>query len=428
MTYLKPIMQLGIELIHSSVKYFFTGLSLNEQVVRRSTHTLPFGMLIVLWLVGWTLRVPILAAPPLSTRIADAFKLGEAGIGALTMLPIVAVAFGAIPAAWLVARFGIRSVIVGGLLVMAVASVVRGMVPSTALLLAVSVVMGLGVSAFQSALPAATRIWTPSHVALGSAVYLNGMMVGELSGAGLTLPIMLPLAGGDWRFALVLWAIPIVLIAILVIFVRSPKGQSDTDAIELTCFPPSKSLPKWNDASVWQYGLLLASSAVAFLAINAYSGILLRARGETEALGGLLFAYNATPLLASFIVLTSPKWIGYRTPIAVSALLSAAGMAGFVFLEGWASWAAALVTGCASTVKLILLVSLPPAISRGNAVTRLSAGMTLIGFTITFGLTLIGGWMADRVGWTEMSLVPSLVFMLMALVALGRLSRYPDYR
>ena len=58
-------------------------------------HSLPVGMLVVLWLVGWTLRVPILAAPPLATRIADALGLGEAGIGALTTLPVVAVAFGA---------------------------------------------------------------------------------------------------------------------------------------------------------------------------------------------------------------------------------------------------------------------------------------------------------------------------------------------
>ena len=57
-------------------------------------------MLSILWLVGWTLRVPILTAPHLAIQIADAFGLGEAGTGALTTLPMIAVAFGAIPAAW----------------------------------------------------------------------------------------------------------------------------------------------------------------------------------------------------------------------------------------------------------------------------------------------------------------------------------------
>ena len=59
-------------------------------------------------LVGWTLRVPILAATPLATPIEDDFGLGEAGVAATTMLPIVAEAFAAIPAAWVISRIGMR--------------------------------------------------------------------------------------------------------------------------------------------------------------------------------------------------------------------------------------------------------------------------------------------------------------------------------
>jgi len=393
----------------------------------QSAPPIPFGMLLILWLVGWTLRVPILAAPPLATRIADAFGLGEAGVGALTMLPIVAVAFGAIPAAWIITRFGLRTAIVGGLLVMVVASVARGQVPSATVLFVVSVIMGLGVAVFQTALPAATRVWTPRHVALGSAVYLNGMMLGELSGAGLTLPIVLPLAEGDWRLALILWAIPILFITALVALVRLPKEQTEVADIDSPDTSTQSSLPKWNDTHVWQYGLLLSSSVVAFFVINAYSGSILRARGETDALEGLLFAYNATPLLASFIVLAAPKWIGLRGPIAVSAVIAAIGMVGFIYLVGWASWISALIAGLAATVELILLVSLPPAIAKGIAVTRLSAGMTLIGFAIAFILPLVGGWFADNTGRIEMALIPSLIFMVTAFAALGRTSRYPSY-
>ena len=399
---------------------------MTEVSSHRPSHSLPVGMLIVLWLVGWTLRVPVLAAPPLATRIADAFELGEAGVSALTMLPIVAIAFGAIPAAWIIARFRLRQVIVSGLLVMAFASVARGLVPTTSMLLTASIVMGLGIAVFQTALPAATRAWTPSHIALGSTVYLNGMMLGELSGAGLTLPLVLPLAAGDWRYALILWAIPIFLIAVLVAVSRPPL-ESINKPVDPAYPSTINSLPNWNDLRVWQYGLLLAGSVIAFFIINVFCGTLLQSRGETQALPGLLFAYNAMPLLASFIVLSTPKWIGRRAPIAVTILLSIAGLAGFIFLESWASWGAAVVTGCASTVMLILLVSLPPAISSGIAVTRLSAGMTLIGFTIAFALSLIGGWLADKTDWIEMALVPSLIFIIITLAALGRTARYPIY-
>ena len=236
----------------------------------------------------------------------------------------------------------------------------------------------------------------------------------------------MPLAGDDWRYSLFIWAIPILLIAMLVALVRLPAepGAAEKSASSL---PPSRALPKWSDARVWQYGLLLTSAVVAFFVINAYSAVVLQARGETAALKGLLFAYNATPLIASFIVLAAPGWIGARKPVALSSLLSVIGLAGFVLLESWASWFSALVTGCASTVALILMVSLPPAIARGTAITRLSAGMTLIGFAISFLLILIGGWLSDTTGWIEMASIPSLVFMIAALAALGKSARYPDY-
>jgi len=389
-----------------------------------SLRSLPLGMLAVLWLVGWTLRVPILAAPPLATLIADSFGLGEAGIGALTMLPLVAVAFGAVPAAWLIARFGLRASISGGIVIMALASIARGYVPCAALLFAVSILMGLGVAVFQTALPAAARTWTPSHAALGSAIYLNGMMVGEFSGAGLTLPLVLPFAAGDWRTALVIWAVPILLIALVAYLVR-PTTHEDKEEEAADNQPDTRSsLPRWNDGQVWQFGLLLACSIVIFYAINAFAGTVLRARGEEEALAGLLFAFNLAALLASFVVLAAPHWIGRRNPLGVAALIAVLGLAGFAFLDGWVSWVAAVVAGLSSTIELILLVSIPAAIAKGQGVTRLSAGTTLIGYAIAFVLPLLGGWIAEKSGQIEMALLPALVFAIVMIPALGRTRRY----
>ncbi|MGD1882629.1 MAG: CynX/NimT family MFS transporter [Paracoccaceae bacterium] len=384
-------------------------------------------MLAILWLVGWTLRVPVLAAPPLATRIADSYGLEAAGIGALTMLPVVAVAFGAIPAALLIERFGLKAAIVFGVLFMAAASSARGYAPSSLMLFVVSVLMGFGVAVFQTALPAATRVWTPGHIALGNAVYLNGMMVGEVSGAGLTLPLVLPLAGGDWRVALLLWSIPILVIAVAAAFVRTPHVSSDKSETAAHNMTPAKTLPSWNDARVWQYGLLLAGSVVLFYVINSYVGLILEARGESAALAWLLLLFNATPLMASFVVLAAPGWIGKRGPIAASAGMAVVGLAGFTFLSGWVSWLGALLTGFAASVELILLVSLPAAIAKGRAVTRLTAGMTLIGYGIAFILPMIGGWFAKGVGWLEFSLFPTLLFGVVVLVLVGRERRYPPY-
>lgn len=387
-------------------------------------RSMPLGMFSVLWLIGWTLRVPILSAPPLATMIADTFGLGEAGVGALTMLPLVAVAFGALPAAWLISRFGVRSSIVGGIVIMALASVARGYVPSTYLLFLMSILMGLGVAVFQTALPAAARTWTPSHAALGSAVYLNGMMVGEFSGAGLTLPLILPLAGGAWPQALAIWAIPVIAIALIALMVRPSTQAEPEDNQWDKRTGPFSSLPRWNDGQIWQLGLLLACSIVIFFSINAFAGSVLQARGEEHALVGFMLAYNLTPLLASFVVLAKPHWIGYRNPLGVSAIVAVLGFAGFIFLEGWASWIAAVIAGFSSTIELILLVSIPSAIAKGRGVTRMSAGTTLIGYGVAFMLPIVGGWAADQTGQVETALMPALVFSVLMIPALGRARRY----
>ena len=133
------------------------------------------------------------------------------------------------------------------------------------------------------------------------------------------------------------------------------------------------------------------------------------------------------PLLASIITLYRSKWIGYRMPIAISALLAIIGLIGFILCDGWVSWFFALITGCASTIELILIVSLPAVISKGSSVTRLNAGMTLIGFTIAFLCSLLGGYLADRFNWIELALLPSIIFAFIALLALGRTARFSDY-
>lgn len=394
--------------------------------MRRCSQSFPIFTLAILWLVGWTLRVPVLATPPLATRIAESYGLEAMGIGALTMLPVVAIAFGAIPATLLIGRFGLKAAIIFGVLLMAVASTARGYAPSSLMLFAVSVLMGFGVALFQTALPAATRVWTPGHIALGNAVYLNGMMVGEVSGAGLTLPLVLPLAGEDWRMALFLWSVPILLISLAVTFVRTPKDTNTAPKAGVKDLASTASLPNWNDTCVWQFGLLLAGSVVLFFVINSYFGVILDARGEREALAWLLLLYNATPLMASFAVLASPGWIGRRRPIAASAGLAVIGLALFTFLSGWASWLGALLTGFAASVELILLVSLPAVIAKGRAVTQLTAGMTLIGYGIAFPLPMIGGWFAEHLGWLEISLIPSLVFGVAVLILAGE-RRFPTY-
>ncbi|WP_163144620.1 MFS transporter, partial [Arhodomonas sp. KWT] len=172
------------------------------------------ALLTLLWLTGLYLRVPILVAPPLAPVIGDDLALSQTVIGALTTLPVLMLAVGALPGALAIARLGARRTLALALVLVAASSAARGLAPPPAVLLAATAILGLGVAAMQPALPALVPLWCPGFVALGSAVYMNGMLMGEFVGAGLTLPVIMPLTGGSWRLTLLTWSLPALAVGV----------------------------------------------------------------------------------------------------------------------------------------------------------------------------------------------------------------------
>ena len=64
---------------------------------------------VLLWLAGVYLRIPVLVAPPLAPFIGDELALTQALTGALTTLPILMLAIGAMPGSLAIARIGPRN-------------------------------------------------------------------------------------------------------------------------------------------------------------------------------------------------------------------------------------------------------------------------------------------------------------------------------
>ena len=144
-------------------------------------------MAVLLWLAGVYLRIPILVAPPLAPFISDDLALSQALPGALTTLPILMLAIGAMPGSLAISRIGPRNTLAMAMVIMVIGSAGRGLVPDTFTLMLASAVMGLGVAMMQPALPALLPRWLePHHIAIGSAIYMNGMLMGEFIGAGIT--------------------------------------------------------------------------------------------------------------------------------------------------------------------------------------------------------------------------------------------------
>ncbi len=184
----------------------------------------------LLWLAGVGLRLTILAVPPVISAMQADLALSGTEIGILSGLPVILFGIAAIPGSLLIARFGALPTLVIGLIVTGLASGLRGAVLDVLVLYAATILMSAGVAIMQPALPALVRQWLPQRVSFGSAVYTNGLLVGETLPVMLTIPLMFPLVDNSWRWSLAVWGLPLIVIAVLAVTLApTPKQSATTD-------------------------------------------------------------------------------------------------------------------------------------------------------------------------------------------------------
>jgi CP family cyanate transporter-like MFS transporter len=363
---------------------------------------------VLLWLAGVYLRIPVLVAPPLAPFISDELALTQALTGALTTLPILMLAIGAMPGSLAISRIGPRNTLALAMVIMVIGSAGRGLVPDTFTLMVASAVMGLGVAMMQPALPALLPRWLePHHLALGSAIYMNGMLMGEFIGAGITLPVLMPLLDNSWRATLLAWSLPALLVAAALFLPRRDLAR-----------PVRRSawLPDWKNPLTLRIGLLLGLSGSMFFGLNAYMGNLLEQQGHFEKLADALFWYNFAQVVASLVMLKMARfWVGRRSVIIVMALLSIVGTSGTIVLQGWPAIVSATLMSFVAGILLILLVALPPLLVRSEETGRLSAGTFLVGYTLAFSVPMIGGLVADWSGDIRHAIMVMVGYSLLVL-------------
>lgn len=360
-------------------------------------------LLILLWLAGLYLRIPVLVAPALAPFIAHDLALSQALTGALTTVPVLMLAVGALPGSLAISRLGPRATVALALMVVAIGSTLRGIAPDALTLLAASALMGLGIAVMQPALPALLTVWlTPAHLALGTAVYMNGMLMGEFIGAGVTLPVLMPLTGDSWRLTLMAWSLPALLVAAALFLPRvAATGSARRPAW----------LPDWRNPLTWQLGLLLGASGALFFGTNAYMANILDERGALASLDRTLFWFNLAQVVASLVMLkTSRYWVGRRSMITVMLACAIVSLSLFLLTDGLLSIAFAFLMSLTAGILLILLVALPPLVSASGDTGRLSAGNFTIGYTLSFGLPMLGGVIADATGVPAHALVTLIVY------------------
>ena len=370
-------------------------------------------ILSILWFAGLYLRLPVLIAPPLTLLIDAELALNQTQLGALTTIPVLMLSLGALPGAVIIARLGPALALVAALVLLTLASIGRGLAPPVWILFLNTTFVGLAIAVMQPAFPALVQRWCPGFVAMGSAVYMNGMLMGEFIGGGLTISLVIPFVDNEWRAALAFWSLPAILIA-GVVLMRRRLGVIEKSVGEEG--PPIWK-PPLGELRVWQLGIILGAAAAGYFGTNAYMPTLLEFKQIPEDLPHYLLVFNGTQVVGSLIMVAlAARLVGSVRPIIVVSWGTLLGLVGILLLDGFLGLMGAIVLGLSTCIQLILVVALVPLISSSRESAPLAAGMFMIAYLLGFIVPLLGGLIADAFASPAMTFTP---LMLLAIVAIA---------
>ena len=261
--------------------------------------------LLLLWLAGASLRLTILALPPVLHAVEAEIHLRGTDIGVLTAIPSLFFALAAIPGAILIRRFGTVPSLLAGLLVNALGAAARGFVGGVTGLELATCVMCLGVAIMQPALPTLVRTWTPTRIGLATATYSTGLMCGEVLPTLWPFAPDLPWVGGGWRAVLFEWSVPVLATAVMIALLQ-PSVRPGASA------RTTRRWPGWRHGSIWKVGILLGSVNACYFGLNGFLPGWLAQSGGAAMIRPALNALNMAQVPASLLLMAVLDRIVFR--------------------------------------------------------------------------------------------------------------------
>jgi CP family cyanate transporter-like MFS transporter len=367
----------------------------------------------LLWLAGVGLRLTILAVPPVIALVQADLHMSGTEVGILSGLPMILFGIAALPGSLLIVRFGAMPTLVAGLVIAGVASGLRGAASDVFALYAATIVMSGGIAIMQPALPALVRAWLPQRIGFATALYTNGLLVGETLPVMLTLPFVFPLADNSWRWAFAIWGAPLLAIALLTV-AFAPRPQA-----ALAAGPAERAhwWPDWRNALNWQLGFLLGSVNSVYFASNAFLPGYLTHAGRADLISAALTALNFCQLPASFALLAIAGRLERRAwPFVACGVATLLCLAGIVSTASWWTVFWAGVLGFLGAVSLTLGFALPPLLCAPADVARVAAAMFTISYSVGLLVSVLSGMAWDLGGSPSFAFLPMALFSLPLLV------------
>lgn len=278
-------------------------------------------LLLAIVLLGLNLRPVLAAIGPLLDRIQLDTGLDHVGASLLTSLPVVIMGLGALAAVLLRRRLGERNGILLGVLLIALACLLRGVLPDSSILIGSALLAGAGIAFVQALLPGLIKSRFAADSGRLIGFYSCAIMAGAAFGAAFT-PWLAQSVG--WSWALAGWALPALLGAAL--WRRAAPAKPAAAPIAT---PP---LAPWRWPRAWLLMSFFGIGTAGYTLVLAWLPPYYTALGwSAQASGLLLAALTLCEVVAGLLLSSLLSRFPDRRPLLTLVLLSL--LAGLIVLQ-----------------------------------------------------------------------------------------------
>lgn len=379
--------------------------------------------IILITFVGFNLRSIILGVPPILPLIQRDLGLSYTATGLLTALPVLILAIGAWPSGLLAERIGARFSVSIGLVLLATGTILRAFRLTTFSLFFFTLVLSIGITLTQTAIPVLIRRWFPKQIGLVSALFSDGLILGEAVAAGITVLVMVRFLGSDsWAHTFVFWGIPVVVLLAFWLWLAPPAPVKIGNRYETPQHATKKSLdgnstiqPKRVNAL--HLGILVGGGSLIYFGMNAWIASYNQALHQSYLTPVALLSLNAAQLPVSLgVTLVAQQIAGRRWPFIAAGIISVFAILGWVFTPTALQplWAALL--GGSGALVFTLGIALPPLLAAPQEVGRLTGITISLTYGVAFIGPFIGGALWDLFNIPALAFVPVLVASVMLII------------
>lgn len=388
-----------------------------DAVATRHPHGAPtWAVVTSLVLVAANLRTLMASLPPLAQTISTDLGLSSAWLGVLTTLPVLCMGLLAPAANQVARRVGTASAVGGGITLVLVGLLVRGVGGGQVWsLYAGTIVAGTGIALTGTLLPGVVKaVFPASRSGLGTGLTMGAMM--GLAGVASAAAVPLADALGGWSASLLAWA-PLAALAVLawVPMARAVQRHAVPDAQPSDV---SHALP-WASLTAWLLAGYLACQSWQFYSSLAWLAPTYESVGWSARDAGLLMAvFTGAQLVSGLVAPTLLDHVADARVLLVGATaLGGSGEVGVWLAPDAAPWLWALLLGAGQGACFALGLAL---LVRYAATPRDSARLTAMAFLVSYTVASFGPATMGAVEDVTSSF--AVLWALLALASLPQLA------